>query len=98
MLVTTCICHGCDWNHLVFNGISGYQALGQWYTASISGAPPKGGFLWIDQRTPNGGGSITLRLPWLGLASTWSLTQCFFLQHVRGVPKCDGASPLIRLS
>lgn len=55
--ITTCICHGCDWNDLEIDGKTGFQHYSLWMQSV--GRPSKAGeHVHVDHRPPNGGGKL----------------------------------------
>ena len=55
-MITTCICHACNWTSFVLNGKNSYRHYADWVFGSTSG----NNSLHVDMRPPNAGGS------WLG--------------------------------
>jgi len=64
--ITTCICHGCEWDQLMIGNMSAYEHYADWFYGKTKGTAA----IHIDDRKPNGGGNITLKscypFPWSG--------------------------------
>ena len=54
--ITSCICHGCEWDKLALQGKTAYQ----WYAAWAAGRLPGPDAVVKDGRGPNGDGAIQL--------------------------------------
>jgi len=54
-MITSCICHGCDWATLKVNGLTSYQHYANWYYGKTTGAES----IHIDTAFPNGNGTFT---------------------------------------
>jgi len=53
-MITSCICHGCPWNNLVLEDKNSYQHYSAWFVGNTTGASS----IHIDDRLPNGNGTI----------------------------------------
>ena len=53
-MITTCICHACNWTSFVLGGKNSYRHYADWVTGKTQGNAS----LHVDLRAPNGGGTM----------------------------------------
>ena len=57
-MITSCICHGCPWDKLTFEGNkTAYEYYADWANSRDFPRQPKA--LVVDSRGPNGDGDLT---------------------------------------
>lgn len=56
-VITSCVCHGCPWSQLLFEGKTGFQHYADWYNGRTNGSTA----FHLDTRGPNGGGSLDFK-------------------------------------
>jgi hypothetical protein len=54
-MITSCICHGCNWNSITLDNKNSYEHYAEWY----EGTAPVSNF-HIDPDLPNGGGKMNI--------------------------------------
>jgi hypothetical protein len=75
-VITSCICHGCPWSSMKYTNsaakgaVKSYgEAFSDWYYGRTSGGADS---LYVDPRTPDGGGAYNNSDPTWHLCETWS--------------------------
>ena len=54
-MITSCICHGCNWASITLDNKNSYEHYAEWYEGTAPGS-----HFHIDPDLPNGGGKMNI--------------------------------------